>query len=137
MNNDKGIWSAKSPSHVTVGRSGEDLSVHCTADGHEPGLVKVISRANGGMVGNVVFGGAVGALIDNSGAGYDYPNQVKVVMGASLVTDKRDEMDGGASSETHAIVPASSPEPTTAAASASPARATTLDDLKDLLPEKR
>jgi hypothetical protein len=128
VSNDKGNWLAKPPSHVSVGRSGEDLSIHCTAPGHEPGLVKVISRANGGMVGNVVFGGVVGALIDNSGAGYDYPNRVRVVMGATLVLDKRDE-DLMAPD---VAGPAAAPSAATAYR-----RQTTMDDLKDLLPPDR
>lgn len=129
VSNDKGNWLAKPPSHVSVGRSGEDLSIHCTAPGHEPGLVKVISRANGAMVGNVVFGGVVGALIDNSGAGYDYPNRIRVVMGATLIVDKRDEdmSAPGPMGPTHAPPPTASAE----------RRQTTMDDLKDLLPPER
>lgn len=131
LNNDKGIWTVKAPTHVQVGRSGEDLSVHCTAEGHEPGLVKVVSRANGGMVGNVVFGGVVGALVDNSGAGYDYPAVIRVVMGASLVLDKRDE-DPNAPAPV--IAAPAAPAPTATPVSADGGRATTMDDLKDLLP---
>ena len=131
LTNDKGTWTTKTPMHVSVGRSGEDLSVHCTADGLEPGLVKVVSRANGGMVGNVVFGGVVGALVDNSGAGYDYPSIVRVVMGASLVLDKRDE-DPNATPPPAAASPAPAATPVSTGG-----RATTMDDLKDLLPPGR
>jgi hypothetical protein len=127
LSNDKGNWTVKTPSHVSVGRSGEDLSVQCTADGQDPGLVKVVSRANGGMVGNIVFGGVVGALVDNSGAGYDYPDLVRVVMGASLVTDKRDQASGSSPPPS----PAAPPPPQ---AAPPPAGRATMDDLKDLLP---
>jgi hypothetical protein len=133
LNNDKGIWTVKAPTHVQVGRSGEDLSVHCTAEGHEPGLVKVISRANGGMVGNVVFGGVVGALVDNSGAGYDYPAVIRVVMGASLVLDKRDEDPNAPAPAISSAPQAPAPTPV----STGGARATTMDDLKDLLPASK
>lgn len=131
LSNDKGIWNVKTPSQAYVGRSGEDLSVLCTAEGHEPGILKAVSRANSGMVGNIVFGGAIGALVDNSGAGYDYPNLLRVVMGASLVADRRDEADAGSPS----VPPPAQSAP--AEPAAVPVRGNaTLDDLKDLMPSQ-
>jgi hypothetical protein len=54
------------------------------------GLLKAISRAAGSMWGNIVFGGGIGAIIDhNKGTGYDYPDQLQVKMGESVVVDKK------------------------------------------------
>lgn len=92
LKNDKGQWSSKSPSNVQVHKSGEDLDVMCKKEGMPDGLLKAISRAAGSMWGNIVFGGGVGAIIDhNKGTGYDYPNQLPVKMGESVVVDKKTE----------------------------------------------
>ncbi len=45
------------------------------------------------MFGNIIFGGGIGAIIDhNKGTGYDYPNQLPVKMGDSVIVDKRSEI---------------------------------------------
>lgn len=94
LQNPRGEWKAATPSSVTVRRSAEDMQIDCRKDGHPAGLVKLISRAHGGMFGNIVFGGGIGALIDHSeGTGYDYPNNVTVVMGESLVLDRNLELE--------------------------------------------
>lgn len=90
--NDKGQWTAKTPSNITVRKSNEDLNVTCKKEGLPDGLLKAVSRAAGSMFGNIVFGGGIGALVDhNTGKGYDYPNRLPVKMGESVVVDKRTE----------------------------------------------
>lgn len=90
LKNDKGSWDTKAPSNITVRKSGEDLDVVCKKDGMPDGLLKAISRAAGSMWGNIIFGGGVGAIIDhNKGTGYDYPSQLPVKMGESVVIDKK------------------------------------------------
>lgn len=92
LKNDKGKWQAESPGVVTVHRSAEDLIVECKKEGFAEGFLRAISRAAGGMWGNIVFGGGVGALIDhNKGTGYDYPDDLPVKMGSSVTVDRRDE----------------------------------------------
>ena len=91
--NNKGYWSSVSPAFVPVLKSNEDLNVTCKARGMPNGLLKAISGATGSMWGNILFGSYVGALIDHSkGTGYDYPIQLPVRMGESLVVDKRKEV---------------------------------------------
>lgn len=99
LQNDKGQWDAalvgKSSVFVPVRRSSADLNVTCSKDRIE-GDLRVISRASGGMVGNVLFGGGIGALIDHQkGTGYNYPDRLPVVMGKSTIVDrhKQDDMD--------------------------------------------
>jgi len=92
LTNDKGNWRAKPPTITVVTRSAEDLLVQCDADGRQPGMLRAVSRANSGMVGNIIFGGGIGALIDhNKGTAYDYPSMLRVVFGASQVIDKANE----------------------------------------------
>lgn len=56
------------------------------------GILKAVSRAAGSMFGNIVFGGGIGALIDhNKGTGYNYPDQLPVKMGTSVVIDRKDQ----------------------------------------------
>lgn len=91
LSNDRGSWDVKAPVNVNIRKSGEDLNVTCKRDGMPDGLLKAISRAAGSMFGNIILGGGIGAMIDHSnGKGYDYPNQLPVKMGESVVVDKRD-----------------------------------------------
>ena len=94
LKNDKGSWDSKSPANVTVRKSNEDLEVTCKKEGMPDGILKAISRAAGSMFGNIIFGGGIGAIIDhNKGTGYDYPNQLPVKMGESVVVDKKTEQE--------------------------------------------
>ena len=80
--NDKGNWFLNTPGTVTVQRSYNDLNVSCTKEGHEPGITTVKSTTKGMMAGNILFGGIIGAGVDAStGAAYDYPSLIKVMMG--------------------------------------------------------
>lgn len=89
VKNDKFSLDAQAPSNITVRKSNEDLEVTCKKEGLPDGLLKAVSRAAGSMFGNIIFGGGIGALIDHSrGVGYDYPDQLPVKMGESVVVDK-------------------------------------------------
>jgi len=90
----KGAWRVTTPSSVMIVRSADDMQVECKKDGHPAGLAKLISRAHGGMYGNIIFGGGIGALIDhNKGTGYEYPNVAAITMGESILIDRRDEVE--------------------------------------------
>ena len=90
----KGTWKVTTPGSVMVARSAEDIQVECQKEGSPNGLGKMISRAHGGMFGNIIFGGGIGAIIDHSrGTGYEYPNQVSIIMGETVMVDRRDEQD--------------------------------------------
>ena len=102
--NDKGIWSIVAPGVASVRRSDEDLLVECSKPGEPDGKVKAVSRAHGGMFGNILFGGVVGAVIDhNKGTGYEYPERIEVVMGRSLVLDRRDQVATAGSTQAPSI----------------------------------
>ena len=92
LTNDKGAWEGTSPGFVNVRRSAEDLNVECKKDGQKDGLLKAVSRAAGSMFGNILFGGGIGALIDhNKGTGYNYPDNLPVEMGKSVLIDRKDQ----------------------------------------------
>lgn len=84
LSNNKGTWFVTSPGSTIVQRSFEDLSVRCERDPYEPGLVSVKSSTKPMAFGNIIFGGVIGAGVDMStGAAYDYPTLITVVMGRS------------------------------------------------------
>jgi hypothetical protein len=100
LTNPKGSWDVTTPSAVWVNRAGDDMTVACKKPGEPDGLARLISRANGGMFGNILIGGGIGALVDNnSGAGYDYPHEVVVVMGRTEVVDRNSELRSERSQE--------------------------------------
>jgi hypothetical protein len=72
----------------------QNLLVNCTKEGEASGIATVISRANGGMFGNILFGGGIGAIIDhNKGTAYSYPDWIRVIMGDNLVYDRKNNKD--------------------------------------------
>lgn len=80
--NAKGKWFLTSPGSVQIQRSNDDLQVTCNKPGLETGRASVVSIVKPGMVGNFFFGGIIGVAIDHaSGAAYDYPNIIQVLMG--------------------------------------------------------
>lgn len=138
LTNDKGNWRVKPPAITVVVRSAEDLLVQCDADGQPTGTLRAISRANAGMVGNIIFGGVVGAVIDHSkGTAYDYPSLLRVVFGTSQVVDAANA-PGGSPANPPAPPPAASAADSSMPAEGGPratGQAVSLDDLKALLPQ--
>ncbi len=93
----KGSWKVTTPSSVLVPRDAEDMQVECRKDGAPSGTARLVSRAHGGMFGNIIFGGVIGAVIDHSkGTGYEYPGTVEIVMGESRVIDRANEVEPAA-----------------------------------------
>lgn len=86
LENDKGSWRVNTPGSVIVMRSASDLLIACEKQGLPAGIGRAVSKANAGMFGNIIFGGAVGAVIDHSqGTAYDYPNYFQIEMGSTQV----------------------------------------------------
>jgi hypothetical protein len=97
LKNDKGSWETNAPGFVSIRRSAEDLIVECKKEGQANGFLRAISRAAGGMWGNIIFGGGIGAIIDHSkGTGYNYPDNLPVVMGKSVSVDRASQQSGEA-----------------------------------------
>jgi hypothetical protein len=88
LTNDKGSWFVTSPGSVSVRRSYEDLLVNCEKPSQDPGLANVKSSTKAMAFGNIIFGGVIGAGVDiASGAAYDYPTLITVLMGEKITVD--------------------------------------------------
>ena len=78
--NDAGKWFVTTPGSVTVQKSTGDMAVDCAKDelkGHE----NIVTKSNGAVWGNILAGGGIGYVIDrNTGAGFDYPNSITVII---------------------------------------------------------
>lgn len=84
VNNEKGNWKLTSPGQVTITKSDKAIIVRCEKAPWAPGTATVESSARGALFGNIIAGGLIGAAIDHSsGAGYEYPESVKVILGIS------------------------------------------------------
>lgn len=81
LTNDVGKWFVTTPGSVTVNKSTADMIVECTKDASVSGSETVVSKSNGGAWGNILVGGPIGYIVDrNTGAGFDYPNVITVVL---------------------------------------------------------
>jgi hypothetical protein len=91
LTNDRESVTMKSGSVVMVRRSADDMEIACIHP-NNPALkavARAISRANGGMYGNILLGGVIGAVIDhNKGTAYTYPTWVQLVFGKDLIFDR-------------------------------------------------
>lgn len=88
LSNNKGTWYVTSPGSVVVNRSYEDLLIDCEKENQQPGLASVKSSTKAMAFGNILFGGVIGAGVDiASGAAYDYPTMITVLMGSKVTVD--------------------------------------------------
>lgn len=95
LTNDYGPIEMKSGGTVQVRRSSKDLDIVCKDPANPEAVATAVSRANGGMFGNIILGGGIGAIIDhNKGTAYTYPTWVQLVFGKALVFDRSAEKEG-------------------------------------------
>jgi hypothetical protein len=81
LSNDAGKWFVTTPARLTLRKSAGPLRIDCQKEGAAWAYEKVASRANGNLWGNVILTAGVGYVIDRStGAAYDYPSTLTVVM---------------------------------------------------------
>ena len=79
--NDMGKWFVTTPARITLRKSAGPLRIDCQKAGKGWAYEKVDSRADANIWGNLVLTAGVGVYVDrNTGAGYDYPNVLTVVM---------------------------------------------------------
>jgi len=78
--NDKGTWFLQTPGSVMIQKAYGDLSVTCKKE-NAVGNGAFQSKSNGGVWGNILAGGIIGYAVDaSSGAGFDYPPTMTVVL---------------------------------------------------------
>lgn len=82
LTNDAGRWFATSPGRVRIRKSAGDLTVDCKKQGAGSGNEVVASRfGTAKLIGNVVASAGLGYFVDrHSGAGFDYPATLTVMM---------------------------------------------------------
>lgn len=88
LSNDKGTWRVRAPGDTSIVRSNKRMEVKCEKSPMPQGVVSVESSTRAALFGNIIIGGVVGAVIDHtSGAAYEYPEVIRVVMGRVLAMD--------------------------------------------------
>lgn len=119
MSNDKGTASAPSGVETKVRRSGGNLMVRCTHPNHPAAVGQAISRANVGMVGNIMIGGLIGVAVDaGTGGGFSYPSWMQLVFGQERLFDRIENRGDGPTPGT--FVRAAQDPPTGQPAAAAP-----------------
>jgi hypothetical protein len=90
--NEAGRWFVIAPGRVTVTRSAGPLSVECGREGAGSAHELVASRFDTGkLIGNAVVSGGLGYLVDrHSGAGFDYPATLTVILQRAQAQDAPD-----------------------------------------------
>ena len=79
--NDVGKWFITTPARVTLRKSAGALRIDCQKEGAGWAYEKVDSKVDGNLWGNLALTAGVGYFIDkNTGAAYDYPATLTVVM---------------------------------------------------------
>lgn len=103
LTNDKGRWFVTSPGHVTVQKSAGNLFIDCRKDGVGAGQERVASSANASAtVGNAVLTAGLGYLLDKrTGAGFDYPETLTVLMRRTGARDYRNDLPETAGTALH------------------------------------
>ncbi|MBV6319888.1 hypothetical protein [Duganella violaceipulchra] len=86
--NDVGKWFVTTPARITLRKSAGALRIDCQKEGTGWAYEKVDSKVDGNLWGNLALTAGVGYFIDkNTGAGYDYPATLTVVMHADAQRD--------------------------------------------------
>ncbi len=82
LSNKLGRWFVMSPGRVTVQRSLGELTIDCRKDGVGSATESVRSRASTSAIwGNLVVSAGLGYFVDeNTGAGFDYPSTLTIIM---------------------------------------------------------
>lgn len=121
LTNDRITVSGKSGDSIDMRRSSRDLLITCLHPSNPEASARAISRANAGMWGNIIIGGAVGAIVDhNVGTAYTYPTWVQLEFGKKLVFDRREQKDGAPAPFTELAAGQTVSAPAVAASAAPP-----------------
>ena len=88
--NDNGKWFVTTPARVSVRRSSSALRVDCQKEGVAWAYEKIDPKLNATLWGNVALTAGAGYFVDkNTGAGYDYPDTLTVLMHPATDKDER------------------------------------------------
>lgn len=119
----------KTPAVIPVAKGSGDLRIDCAKEGLADGKAVLTSRAGGATFGNILAGGIIGAIVDQStGKAYNYPEWIQIMMGKFLAFDRKGHENGKPNQSTvldPAIATGSSDKPAIAASGTSSATAPT------------
>lgn len=80
LSNDVGKWFVSTPGRIMLQKSRAPLRVDCRKDGGASTYEKINSK-NTSLWANVLFTAGAGYLVDrDTGAGYNYPNTLTIVL---------------------------------------------------------
>jgi hypothetical protein len=90
LSNKEGRWFVTAPGRVTIRKSVDDLSVDCQKEGVGAANELVASRfGTANLIGNALVSGGLGYYVDqHSGAGFDYPVTLTVLMRRPVDADE-------------------------------------------------
>jgi hypothetical protein len=75
---------AATPGSVRIDKSKNDLTVTCSKPGYQTASITQTPKFLGTTFGNILLGGAIGAVVDAStGANYEYPGQINLELAAA------------------------------------------------------
>ncbi|MGZ3180847.1 MAG: hypothetical protein ACXU8N_00280 [Telluria sp.] len=81
LTNKAGRWYVLTPGRVKVTKSPGPLVVDCKREGSSGYDVAASKLSTSGLWGNIIVSAGLGIYVDrNTGAGYDYPNVLTVLM---------------------------------------------------------
>ena len=79
LKNDKGRWRLSTPGKATVLNDTSQLEISCKAPFIPSFTVSVMPMPSMGMLGNLLFGGVVGAAVDvYNNSGMKYPENIDI-----------------------------------------------------------
>ena len=79
LKNDKGRWRLSTPGKATVINDTSQLEISCKAPFISSFTVSVMPMPSMGMLGNLLFGGVVGAAVDvYNNSGMKYPENIDI-----------------------------------------------------------
>jgi hypothetical protein len=85
LENGKGVFFVTTPGTVSIHKAYADLLVTCDKIDVPEGLARVKSSTKAIAFGNILIGGVIGAGVDaGTGAAYDYPQLISVLMGEDI-----------------------------------------------------
>ncbi|MES3025903.1 MAG: hypothetical protein V4857_30350 [Pseudomonadota bacterium] len=97
LSNQAGRWFVTAPGRVRIQKSEGNLTVHCKRHGVAEGAEAVASRIDArSLLGNVVVSGGLGYFVDRkTGAGFDYPPTLTVIMKPTAVQTQASQANTG------------------------------------------
>ncbi|WP_050408846.1 hypothetical protein [Massilia sp. NR 4-1] len=96
LSNDVGKWFIATPGRVTIRKSLKPLHVDCQLGGQAVSGESVQSKQNASLWGNIVLTFGTGLIVDrNTGAGFDYPSTITVILHPAHQGEQRLPAPGG------------------------------------------